>query len=69
MCHVEGCNEKPCGEKTTTFGDDKLKSELCNNHFKLFYEKEDHAHSHQWVSYASVAACLCMLGVCANSLV
>lgn len=64
MCDVEGCKIEPCGKKTTTFDGDVITGELCSAHFKKFFTREDHSHTHTWVNYMSLAGCACMIGLC-----
>lgn len=69
MCDIENCKKDPCGLKKTEFDNNKLYSELCDDHFKSFYKHEDNTHKHTWINYVSMASCLCMIGMCSPGLV
>jgi len=68
MCQVKDCKNKANGEILTTFGNNEITIRLCKLHQADYIINEDVSHSHQWVSYASLAGCSCLAYVCSMSM-
>ncbi len=61
MCLVEGCKNSPDGEIITTFDKDQISIKLCKEHYEKYLINENESHGHQWISYVSLAGCLCAM--------
>ena len=67
MCDVNNCTEKPIGELVKEFDGDQVVIKFCKKH-NTNYHKTDMIKN-SWMSYASIASCVCMMGVCSQALV
>ena len=67
MCSVKGCKTLANGEIVTTFDVDEISIRLCKEHYEKYLHNENESHGHQWISYMSLAGCLCIMGLCSQS--